>query len=402
MKILFISHRIPYPPNKGDKIRSFHFLKHLGQKHDVYLASLVDDPEDKKDLANLSSIVKMHLFELIHPKLKKLLSGVAVLKKKPFSIPYFYSYRLQKKIDAIIERINFDILFFFSSPTAEYVFRSKHYKRILGRKRTLIDLIDVDSQKWLSYAQSCQGAMRWVYFREAKYLKMYEIKIAQEFDRLFLVSDKEKSIFLNNYPAENISVVPNGVDLDFFTPHYTSPNNSSAPELLFTGVMNYWPNIDAVEWFVKNILPLVKKEFPDVVFYIVGNRPPQRIRNLSNQNGVCVTGYVKDVRENLARADISVIPLRIAQGIQNKVLESMAMAKPVVCTSKALAGIQADVGSEVIVADTEKEFADSVIRLLKDAIQRKMIGVSARKCVEAKYSWDKTFEQLDSFLSDSC
>ena len=261
-----------------------------------------------------------------------------------------------------------------------------------------MDLIDVDSQKWLKYGQSRQGLMRWIYLREARSLQHYEIKIAREFERLFLVSEEERSLFLDNYPAENISVVPNGVDSDFFNPNFIFKKNSTKPELVFIGVMDYWPNIDAVEWFVKKILPLIKNEIPDIIFNIVGKGPPRRIRHLSNHNGVHVTGFVKDVRKYLASADISVIPLRIAQGIQNKVLESMAMAKPVICTSKALTGIQADGGSEVVIADTEKEFADAVIRLLRDDILRKKIGELARRCVETKYFWEKSFEQLDLFL----
>lgn len=398
MNILFFCHRIPFPPNKGEKIRSYHLLKHLVKNHDVYLVSLIDDPGDKRYLPEIAAMVKMHLYELIHPKVKKLLSSLAIIQKKPVTVSYFYSQRLQNKIDSLIERIKFDIFFFSSSPTAEFIFRSKHQKKIFENTRLMMDLIDVDSQKWLKYAQTCNNPMRWVYQREARYLQKYEIKIAQKFERLFLVSEAEKALFLNNYSAENTSVIPNGVDLDFFKPGYIHDQKSNTHELVFIGIMDYWPNIDAVEWFVKKILPLVKKEIPDVIFYIVGKRPPRRIRSLSGKNGVCVTGFVRDVRKYLARADISVIPLRIAQGIQNKVLESMAMAKPVICTSQALVGIQADAGNEIIVADTEKEFADAVIRLLRDEELKKRIGKMARRCVEKKYLWDQSFEKFDSFL----
>ncbi|CDI03957.1 putative Sugar transferase, PEP-CTERM/EpsH1 system associated [Candidatus Competibacter denitrificans Run_A_D11] len=398
MRILFLTHRLPYPPNKGDKIRSYNILCYLIKNHEIYLGSLIDDKNDIQYVAQLQSQVKGFVFETIRSQIKKIFCLRSLLKKKSVSVCYFYSSRLQKKIDALFERIDFDVILCFSSPMAEYYFRSTYKNRAAKPMVRIMDLIDVDSYKWVQYAEQATGLKRLIYHYEARYLLQYEHQIAGTFDHLLLVSEQEKKIFLQELAAPNINVVTNGVNLDFFNPSYPQGYQIQKPALVFTGVMDYWPNIEGVCWFVESIFSLIRSAFPEVVFYIVGSRPAIEIKNLERTEGVVVTGFVEDVRDYLAAAAVCVVPLRIARGIQNKILEAMAMGKPVVTTPQAFEGIKAVPDEEIITAESEESFAAAVINLLKNPAQAQRIGEHARLCVEKHYSWENNLRILDKLL----
>ncbi len=398
MRILFLTHRIPYPPNKGDKIRSYNILRYLTKNYEVYLGSLIDDKVDIQYINHIQSQVKEFVFETIQPQIKKIFCLHAFLKNKSVSVCYFYSSRLQKKIDALIERIEFDVIFCFSSPMAEYYFRSTHKDRSLKPLVRIMDLIDVDSYKWVQYAEQSSGLKRLVYRYEARYLLQYEHRIAKTFDHVLLVSEQEKKIFLQGLAVTNFIAVTNGVDPEFFNPHYPQQSPIENPVLVFTGVMDYWPNIEGVCWFVERIFPRIRSVFPTLTFYVVGSRPTTEIKNLESTEGVVVTGFVEDVRDYLVASAVCVVPLRIARGIQNKVLEAMAMGKPVVTTPQAFEGIKAVVDEEMIVAESEEEFALAVIDLLNNPAKAQRIGERARLCVEEHYSWEKNLSILDKLL----
>jgi len=399
MKLLYICHRIPYPPNKGEKIRSYNILRYLAKRHEVYLAYLVDEPHDMEHLETLRSMVQGVYFDTIHNLTKKIRSGLTMLGSKPISVSYFYSQNLQRSIDNLLRKVEIDTIFCSSSPTAEYLFSFQRYNGKLRRSKWIMDLIDVDSHKWRQYAGKCKGVKRWVYLREAKSLRRYEKRIAKEFDRLLLVSEAERDLFLQNISADNVFVMSNGVDLEYFSPGYDSRIVKTGRSLVFTGAMHYRPNIEGVEWFVEKVLPKIQKSIPDVTFYVVGNRPSPAVRRLAKKKGVKVTGYVEDVRDFLAAADVCVVPLRIARGIQNKVLEAMAMAKAVVCTPQALEGIKAVPGRDVLVEYGDEGFAASVIRLLTDHAFLERTGQLARQCVEEGYAWDANLSQLERMIT---
>lgn len=400
MNILFVCHRIPYPPNKGDKIRSFNILRHLAEKHEVYLATLVDDPTDLQYLHVLEKMVRKVEYDLVHPIFKKLSSTLALLRSRPISVDYFYSVKIQKWIDSLLDSVPIDAAFCFSSPIAEYLFRSRHYHGKLKEITRVIDLIDVDSYKWEQYAERSKGIMKRIYLLESRYLRNYEQRIADEFDRVLLVSEAEKALLLDRIEARNSQAMSNGVDLQYFSPSYESPPLPvRGPTLAFTGAMDYWPNIDAVQWFVQHVLPDVLKIFPSLTFYIIGNRPAPAVRRMALEYPcIKVTGYVDDIRTCLARIDVCVAPLRIARGIQNKVLEAMAMGKPVVCTSHALEGICAEPGKDIVRADAPEEFAEAVIQLLKDKARRTEIGKRARSFVENNFSWASNLAPLGTIF----
>lgn len=401
MNILMICHRIPYPPNKGDKIRSYHLLRFLCRRHRVWLACLVDDPKDLAHVEVLCGWAENVFFSKINPRIKRVLSVSALLTGRAMSVPYFYSRSLQRDIDRTLDRNGIDAVLCYSSPTAEYLFRSRHWKRGLNRSVRIMDFVDMDSLKWRQYADDLRGPVRWIYRREARFLEAYEKRVAQAFDRVLLVSESERRLFLNRIPAGNVTALPNGVDADFFCPDYASPISKNGPVLVFTGAMDYRPNAEGAIWFARRLFPEIRRIHPDAVFYIVGNRPTPEVRSLALEDGVVATGFVDDVRDYFALADVCVAPLRIARGIQNKVLEGMAMGKAVVTTREGAEGICAQPGRELAVVANEREFVAAVLSLLADPEARGRMGANARRAIESRYAWDHHFSLLDALFRNS-
>lgn len=398
MNILMICHRIPYPPNKGDKIRSHHLLRFLSRRHRVWLACLVDDPQDRVHVETLAGRAEAVLFSEIRPGIEKILSLSALATGQAMSVPYFYSRSLQRDIDRLLDRDRIDAVFCCSSPTAEYLFRSRHWGRGLRSAVRIMDLVDMDSLKWRQYAGDRRGPAGWIYRREARFLEAYEKRISLNFDRLLLVSESERRLFLERIPAGNVMAVPNGVDADYFRPDHASPLSKNGSVLVFTGAMDYRPNAEGAIWFARRVFPEIRKVHPDAVFYVVGNRPTPEVRLLETEDGVAVTGFVEDVRDYVALADVCVAPLRIARGIQNKVLEGMAMGKAVATTPEGAEGIRAEAGKELAIVSGEREFAKAVLSLLADPEARARMGANARAAIEARYAWEHHLSILEELF----
>lgn len=411
MKILYIAHRIPYPPNKGDKIRSFNEIKHLSMNHEIHLCCLADDPEDLQYQNALKTYCKTVNVVPINPKLAKLKSAMYLFSNKPLSIPYFYSQKLQKAIDRLLATTVFDCIFCFSSQMAEYVFKSKG-RQTNGQARLFMDFVDVDSDKWIQYSRYEKWPMSRVHRLEGRRLSGYERKIAGRFDHSIFVSRKEVDIFKSFCPQiKNVAAVPNGVDYKYFSPSFLSPalsgtvNNGllstdkECPILLFTGAMDYYANVDGVIWFCREIFPRIQAGFPEVKFYIVGSNPHPQIWSLQESDGIRVTGFVEDIRPYYLAADVCVIPLRLARGVQNKVLEAMAMERPVMATSMAIQGIEAVTDKQLLISDSPEEFASKVMDLLKNEKKRRDLGRNSRKWVKSNYQWSSNMKMLEEILS---
>lgn len=399
MRILFICHRMPYPPDKGDKIRSYNILKYVAQKHEVYLAFIVDEKKDNSSLEALSSMVSGLCFDCVRPLPRKLLSSAALLRSKPISVSFFYSRKIQKWVDDLLERPGVDAILCSSSPTAEYLFRSRHHGAGVKRLPRVIDLVDVDSYKWEQYAERSSGVMKKVYGLEARYLRTYEERIAGEFSHVILTTEAERALFLDRICAPNTRAMANGVDSGYFFNSIGPRISETGPVLTFVGAMDYYPNADGVSWFVQNVYSRIRQVYPKVMFYIVGSRPSAAVKRLAQScPGVEVTGYVEDVRTYLAKADVCVVPLHIARGIQNKVLEAMAMGKPLVCTPQAVEGISAEPGKEVLTAADAGAFADAVIELLGDPNRAREMGARARNFIERHFSWQNNLGLLDGIF----
>ena len=399
MRLLFLSHRLPYPPHKGEKIRALNELKFLARRHEVFVACPIDDRDDL-DLVHAADL-RRHACGLVYvrvrPSLRKCLALAALLRSRSITVDYFYSKLLQRRIDELIAGQGIEAVFCSSSPMAEYVFRSRHAARLASCTRVM-DLIDVDSFKWHQYARESSLWTAWIYRHEARRLANFEQRVAREFDHLLVVTEQEKRCFPGAVPRGRLLAMPNGVDLEYFSPRYVSRVMPRGPALVFTGVMDYRPNVDGIRWFVERVLPRIQSVIADVQLYIVGNRPSAEVRRLGGRSGVTVTGFVEDVRQYLAVASLCVVPLRIARGIQNKVLEAMAMGRAVVTTQAAFEGIRAQPGRDLIVTAGEAEFSAAVVELLRDPQRAAQIGRYARICAEQRYSWTANLELLNRIL----
>jgi sugar transferase (PEP-CTERM/EpsH1 system associated) len=331
----------------------------------------------------------------------------SLFRKKPLSVSNFYKKSLQHFVDDTLEKEGIDAIICFCSSMAEYIFQTPRFKSDnLGSVKLIMDYVDLDSDKWLQYSRYTRFLISWIYGLENKRLLEYEKKINKAFDHSVFVAQREVDIFAHKFTEiRNITVIPNGVRQDFFYPQPDSNGRNEketeikeSPVLVFTGVMDYLANEDGVIWFSSRIFPIIKQEFPEIRFIIVGNRPTRKIRKLENIKGITVTGFVDNIREYYWMADICVIPLRIARGLQNKVLEAMACRKPVIATSNASKGILCDNEKDIIIADTESEFAEQVIRLLKNRELRQKLADNALENIRANYRWEKKIEMLEDLL----
>lgn len=409
MKILYIAHRIPYPPNKGDKIRSFNEIKHLARNHELHLFCLADNPDDLQHGEILKTFCKSVTIVPINPTVAKLKSALSLFSRTPLSIPYFYSSKLQRGIDDLLASTSFGCIFCFSSPMAAYIFRSP-YKPLKDRTVFIMDFVDVDSDKWNQYSHHEKWPLSWIYRIEAVRLARFEQRIAKSFNHSVFVSKKEVSIFAddNFSPLGTVTVIPNGVDYEYFSPSLPAGGHETAapkpffdtgsPVLLFTGAMDYYANVDGVLWFTRAILPRIRAEYPDTTFWIVGSNPHPGIRALDDGNRIRVTGYVEDIRPYYQAADICVVPLRLARGVQNKVLEAMAMAKPVVVTTAANQGIEAVPGEHLLIADTAEAFAGKVLEALRDNSLKTSLGKNSRDWIKTNYNWQAAMGKLEGLL----
>ena len=395
MKLLAITHRLPCPPHKGEKIRALNILKFLATRHEVHLVSLVDDDNDLRYVDQLHPHIRSLTLQQVHPRLRKAFALSAVAGDESVSSRYFHVSALQRRVDALIDHEEFSGIFCSSSPTAEYVFRSRHAARLRDVPKVM-DLIDVDSVKWRHYAQQSHAGSAWLYRREARYMAALEGKIGQQFDRVLVVSEAERTC-CESIARDRVTAVPNGVDLEYFAPRAQETAERQPPTLVFTGVMDYRPNVDGIAWFVRSILPNVRAAVPDVRLFIVGNRPSKTVQRLASDPGVVVTGFVPDVRKYVALG-VSIAPLRIARGIQNKVLEAMAMGRPIVVTSQVFEGIDAESGRDLMVARDEREFAARTIECLQDSAHADRLGRAARARAEQAYSWSNNLALLDELL----
>jgi sugar transferase (PEP-CTERM/EpsH1 system associated) len=387
--LLFLSHRIPYPPDKGDKIRSYHWLNALARAYRVHLAAFVDDPADWVYQPELEALCSSVVLLPLRPMRSKVRSLLGFFSGEALSLPYYRDRRLANWLRDVHAKARIERVFVYSSAMAQYVAGAEWAE--LWR---VIDFVDVDSDKWRQYARRKRGPMRWIYAREARRLEVFEADMARLLDVSLFVSPNEAAWFRARFAgaAEQVTHVDNGVDCDYFDPAIAidSSFDDRRPAVVFTGAMDYWANMDAVSWFCREVWPGVLSQLPEAVFYIVGSRPREAVRNLASGN-IVVTGRVPDVRPYLRHAAAVVAPMRIARGIQNKVLEGMAMARPVVVTSKGLEGIDAEDGVEVLVADAAEAFAGHLVDLMKGSGRRGM-GAAARNLVLRRYAW-KTSEQ---------
>ena len=398
MKILYLVHRLPYPPNKGDKVRSYHLLRHLAARHEVHLGTFVDDPDDEQHLPRVRELCTSLHASRLNPRTAKLLSLRGLLSGEALSLPYYRDAGLQAWVDETAARVGFDAVVVFSGVMAQYTGGLKSVK-------TLVDFVDVDSAKWRDYAPEHAWPMSWLYRREFNKLLGFEQRVAREAACSFFVTENEVALFRELSPGQtfNLAALGNGVDADFFAPDpaRASPFVAGELPLVFTGAMDYWPNVDAVSWFVTDMLPALRERFPALRFHIVGRSPAPAVLALAGEV-VNVTGTVPDVRPYLQHAAAVVAPLRLARGIQNKVLEAMAMARPVVAAGSCVRAITHYAQPGLQPADDAAGYLARLGALLADRAAADAAGRSARDFVVGAYSWDAHLAGLDHHLETAC
>ncbi len=390
--LLFLAHRLPYPPNKGDKIRSFHLLRHLAQRYRIYLGAFVDDADDRQYAQALAPYCAEIKLLPLHPRRSKLKSLTGLLTGEALTLPYYRNAALSDWARQRVQDGSVNRGLAFSSAMGQFI--------PPGLTRTVMDMVDVDSDKWTQYAPSQRWPLSWLYAREGRKLAAWEARMARQFDATLLVSEPEAALLQQRVPQarDKIAAFENGVDADYFSPErdYPNPYATAVRAMVFTGAMDYWPNIDAVVWFAEQIFPAIRQQCPDAQFVIVGSRPSLEVKNLAQQPGIMVTGSVPDVRPYLAHAACAVAPLRIARGVQNKVLEAMAMARAVVVTPQAAEGIRAMADVDYALAQDADAFVGAVVQCVRhpDAA----MGQSARATIKLNYDWSRNLAAVDAWL----
>jgi sugar transferase (PEP-CTERM/EpsH1 system associated) len=389
MKIFFLCQRVPFPPDRGDKITTHHELAHLNRHHEVHVFCLADGEEDLQNVAGAREHAASVTAVLATPRATRMRALRGLLRGEPLSVAGYRFGQLQVAVDRAMEQIRPDLVWVFSANMAQYVLHHTVPR--------VIQFADLDSLKWSQYAESASGLKRWVYAREHRTLLAHERDLARGAARSVVCTENERRDFQQQIPGVPVDILANGVDLDYFSP---SGCNKVPGRMVFTGVMDYLPNVDAVVWFVNEVMPLVRRQVPSASFVICGSRPSAQVQALAAVPGVTVTGRVPDVRPYVESSEVFVGSLRIARGVQNKVLEALALRVPCVTTRKVLAGTVVPEGQGILAADAAAGFAAHVVRLLQDDVLREDQARQGRQAVENLYDWKAQFAVLDTVIAD--
>lgn len=392
--LLLLVHRMPYPPNKGDKLRSYHLLRHLQQRHRVFLGCFVDDPSDERWIPELRSLCPDLFVRKLDPRRAAMRSLRSLLRHEPLTQGYYEDAGMRDWVQRTCAEESIAACVVFCSSMAAYA--PPQLPRV-------IDFVDLDSAKWTQFGRVRPPPMSWLYRREGRRLLALERRLAAQADASFFATEQELQTFEALAPEcrGRSQVLRNGVDAEYFSPSASFANPFAADELplVFTGSMNYWPNVDAVRWFAQDMLPALRSRWPALRLHIVGREPLRSVRALAGDS-VIVTGTVPDVRPYLQHARLVLAPMRYARGIQNKILEAMAMAQTVVCTpacALAVTGAEADLLPSADDASGFVALIDEQLRLTEP--ERIAQGAKARRFVIDHCSWEGGLRPLDLALA---
>jgi sugar transferase (PEP-CTERM/EpsH1 system associated) len=390
VRILYLCHRFPYPPQRGGKIRPFNMIRHFTEQgHRVVLASVARSEAEAQAGAGIQAHTEKYLVETIGSAAASARMVMRLPSLTPSSFGYFYSPALRKRVTAELGAGSFDLIFVHCSSAAQYVHDVRGVPKIL-------DFGDMDSQKWHEYAVHRKFPLSLGYGLEGVKVQRAEARMAARFDMCTCTTRAELETLRSYGVPTHSDWFPNGVDSEFFSP-VPEPHD---PDLVaFVGRMDYFPNQQAVIEFCRDVLPSVQARRPGTRFQIIGAEPPEHIRDLGKLPGVSVTGSVPDVRPLVRRAALTVAPLRIARGTQNKILESMSMGVPVVSSLEASGGVDAVAGEHLLVASNPQEMTESVLRLVGDSQERPRLAAAGRARVLSNHSWSASMRRLDEIVS---
>ncbi|GMN01343.1 TIGR03087 family PEP-CTERM/XrtA system glycosyltransferase [Erythrobacter sp. MTPC3] len=394
--ILFLAHRVPFPPNRGDKIRAHHLLRKLAGLGRVHVGCFAETDEDRSGALELGAVADS--FTIVDRTKPLALAGAqAIASGKPVSLTAFHSAKLAQWVRKTISDKAIDTIVVFSGQMGQYV-----PDDFTGR--VVIDLCDVDSAKFGNYADA--GDRVWLNRREARLLAAEEERLTRRADATLLITKQEADLLrsrLSSLAHTNIQVMGNGIDAEFFDPSSIAAEPGIAarpgPHFVFTGQMDYRPNEQAAVWVAKTVLPLIRETLASAEFHVVGRNPTAALLEFDRKNGVTVWGEVPDVRPYIAAADCVLAPLMIARGVQNKVLEAMAMRRPVVLTAEAATGIAAQDGQHWHIAPSvAEEFAAAAVEMASDCGAQIAMGLAAREFVIEHHAWAAMLEPLDRLI----
>jgi len=391
-EILFLAHRIPFPPDRGDRIRSFHILRHLAALRPVHLLGFVDSYQDRVVAkAMLPMLASLHMEVRSKGKLRAGLESL--ITREPVSIAAFASRNLRNMVSRLLNERPIDTIFVYSGQMAQYV------PKDVGGRRFIMDFVDVDSAKFSAYGAKTPGLMGWINQREGRLLSQFERGVAGRADVSLFVSEPEAALFRtqSGLGPSRVRALDNGIDVARFDPAIFKHIDSAEPMIVFTGQMDYRPNVEAVEYFARRTFPAIRAKHPHTLFAIVGRNPTPAVRKLDEVKGVMVVGEVPDARPWIAAATVVIAPMDIARGVQNKILEAMAMARPVVASPAAFEGIDATPGKHLLVAQGY-DMANAVSGLIANPAYAAEIGQAGRARMIERYDWLTQLRALDGMI----
>jgi len=388
VRILFLCQRVPWPPDRGDRITTWHFLAHLlDQGHEVDVCCFAETDADAAGVEHLRTRCRSVAAPRIHRGLRKVTSLRGLLTGEALTLPFFRHRALVRAVEAAHRPAPPDLVYVYSSSMAQYVLDRPGSPR-------LMQFAELDSDKWAQVAATRSGVGAWVYRREARLLLEFERRVAQAFDVSVVVSDVEKQLFEQRIPRVTAHVLPNGVDTQHFAAVGTARREPHT--VIFTGVMDYEPNVDAVTWFVQSCWPAVRARHADARFLVVGSSPTAAVRSLHGQDGIEVTGRVPQTVPWFERSAIAIAPLRLARGVQNKVLEAMSMGLPVVSTPQAAQGLGTVPDDTLLVREGAEAMAAAVVQLMDTPQQAAAVGARAAAWVRTHFEWPRMHARFDT------
>ena len=387
MKILFLSPTVPYPLTDGGRIRVYNLLKHISQQYEVTLVALETQDTDAESISHIQQLgIHVHLVPapstLNSVSLKTLIS--AFFKRQPFTVARYNVPAYRKKIRQLLSSINFDLVHYEMLHTAQF-FSETDLPRVLAQQ-------NVDSAIWRRLkSETIRPLYKFAYWTQQLAFHRYERVMSPKFDAITCTSEIDAAVFQEHCPEDTVKVIPNGVDITHFQPDYEAEEPA---HLIYIGSMDWYPNEDAVSFFIEEVFPKIQKEVPEVKFSIVGGNPTARIKTLAGKEGITVTGRVDEIKPYFSKATVFVVPLRIGSGTRLKILEALAMGKAVVSSTVGAEGLNLKDGEEIFIADDPKNFAAAVIQLITDSALRRSIGKNGRARVEKDYDWQNIGQKL--------
>ncbi|MCB0245321.1 MAG: TIGR03087 family PEP-CTERM/XrtA system glycosyltransferase [Anaerolineae bacterium] len=384
MRILCLTPRLPYPPDRGDRLRAFNVIKRLSGEHELHLLSFIASDDERQYVAALEPFCRSVEVVPLSQRRSAAMVALNAWRRLPLQALYYRSTAMQQAVDEALRRQRFDAAYIHLFRMAPYLSERSDLYRI-------VDLTDVISSE-LARSMAYRGAAsRLVYGIERPRIARYEREVAQRFEEVWLVSDHDRQLLAAECPDASIRVVPNGVD---FAAFYPTGQPAEPNSLLFTGHMRVFHNIDAATFLVQEILPLVRRQIPDCTLMLAGADPGPEVQALAAEPGVTVAGFVPDLNGALNDAAVFVAPLRFAAGVQNKVLEAMAAGRPVVTTSVVNQGLGAQPGRDLLIADDTGTIANQIVALLQDADLASRVAQAGRAFVTSRFSWDAVSQRM--------